>query len=543
MPLKLTVRNLEVFLTEGITVGGFPKTFREAVIFASRLEGVRYIWIDSLCIMQKSEEDTAQAFVEDWLSQSAVMDKIYHQSYLNLSATVAPDSSRGIFFPRNPKTLCEDEVILNVTDLARPGNEVDKQRRWTRTKSHLGCLVFNHRRAKLKSLWKKCKIIDASFWEDLIERAPVNTRGWVYQERLLAPRVLHFCGNQIAWECSEFDCSEIHPEGIPGVTLNMNGQVVKGDRLKGLTPAREGEMLRIARMDSINRPKFEDPDKDLPRIYTYELWKRIVEVYSQKNLSYPGDKLIALSGIARNFFEEKLTPVLDDAQVRHQYVAGMWEEYLESQLLWHVEVVFEKGQFCSNQAQRHADRAPSFSWASLDVPRGIIYGDFTDKDLLFQVRDVELRYKDPRNKFGLLEGADCRLLLNAHLREIEFRRLEQGIFGVPNGWRFIGASAIEGPTQWEPTDDFNGNNYLDSPESDTDVFEPSARIFCMLGGRGSRTDEDSDRYLYCLLLQLKGEHADRREFKRIGIAKVRGPAEEPTKEACMDSGVEEIYLA
>lgn len=540
MPFKLVIRNLETFLTEGITVEGLPKTFREAVIFASRLEGVRYIWIDSLCIIQKSEEDTAKAFVEDWLSQSALMDKIYHQSYLNLSATIASDSSMGIFFPRDPKTLCEDEVILNVTDLARPENEVDEQRGWTRIKSHLGCLIFRYRRAKLHSLWKKCKVVDASFWDDLIERAPVNTRGWVYQERLLAPRVLHFCGNQIAWECSEFDCSEIYPEGIPGVRLNTNGQLVEGDRLKGLTPEREGGMLREARLNSTKRIGFEDPDQGLTRLYTYELWKHIVEVYSRKDLSHPGDKLIALSGIARHFFQEKLTPVLDDPQPHHQYVVGMWEEYLESQLLWLVEWAWEDGKGYHNETTRHADRAPSFSWAAVDAPQGIIYGDFTNQDLFFQVKDIHIEYEDIRYKFGRVDAAGSRLLLNAHLKEIEFRSYDQTSMDVPNGWRVIGPDAEKDPPPWSES---NLSMYPDSPEGDADAFNADTKIFCMLGGRGLRTDSENDRYTYCLLLQLKDQHDGHRVFKRIGVAKARNFAGDELKEAFKGSMAEEMYLA
>jgi hypothetical protein len=31
----------------------------------------------------------------------------------------------------------------------------------------------------------------------------LSTRAWVIQERLLSPRALHFCSNQIFWKCSE----------------------------------------------------------------------------------------------------------------------------------------------------------------------------------------------------------------------------------------------------------------------------------------------------------------------------------------------------
>ncbi|KAH8653173.1 heterokaryon incompatibility protein-domain-containing protein, partial [Tricladium varicosporioides] len=67
-------------LEEGIELEAFPKTFREAFDFSCRL-GARYIWIDSICILQDS--------AEDWLDQSSIMDLVYNNSLCNLSATAA----------------------------------------------------------------------------------------------------------------------------------------------------------------------------------------------------------------------------------------------------------------------------------------------------------------------------------------------------------------------------------------------------------------------------------------------------------------------
>ena len=45
--------------------------------------------------------------------------------------------------------------------------------------------------------------------------APVNTRAWVVQERLLAPRTLHFGRDQLFWECRTFEACESFPGGLP----------------------------------------------------------------------------------------------------------------------------------------------------------------------------------------------------------------------------------------------------------------------------------------------------------------------------------------
>jgi hypothetical protein len=65
-PLCLTEENFPDF-QRGISLDSLPQTFRDAMQFASGL-GVRYIWIDSLCIKQRH--------VADWLSESAEMHEV-----------------------------------------------------------------------------------------------------------------------------------------------------------------------------------------------------------------------------------------------------------------------------------------------------------------------------------------------------------------------------------------------------------------------------------------------------------------------------------
>jgi hypothetical protein len=60
----------------------------------------------------------------------------------------------------------------------------------------------------------------------------------------------------------------------------------------------------------------------------YQVWNGVVKAYSQALLTVPGDKLIALSGIAK-----RMKPSVND----DTYVAGMWRTHFESALLWRVE--------------------------------------------------------------------------------------------------------------------------------------------------------------------------------------------------------------
>lgn len=69
------------------------ETFKDA-IKVTRSSGLKYIWIDSLCIIQDSQSD--------WLHESKLMSNVYKYSYCNISATAAANDTIGLFCERNP---------------------------------------------------------------------------------------------------------------------------------------------------------------------------------------------------------------------------------------------------------------------------------------------------------------------------------------------------------------------------------------------------------------------------------------------------------
>jgi hypothetical protein len=85
MPLKLTNVTLHDF-TKGLLLSSIPKTFRDAIEIARFCE-FEYIWINSLCIIQDSKED--------WEIESAVMGQVYKNSFCNISASSAINSTKG----------------------------------------------------------------------------------------------------------------------------------------------------------------------------------------------------------------------------------------------------------------------------------------------------------------------------------------------------------------------------------------------------------------------------------------------------------------
>jgi hypothetical protein len=494
--LRLDSKNITDF-KNGIRLKDLPRTFREAVEYAARLPRVGYIWIDSLCIKQGPEE------VEDWLKQSATMDRVYVEGFLNISATAATNSDGGLFFPREPELLLEDEITLNVDGM--PGANTDMAK--PQGKTHRNNL-------------QRCIILDASFWSNLVEKAPVNTRGWVLQERILAPRVLHFCHNQVAWECSEFDAAEGQPYGVPNFQLTSDG-VVEESRLKALDPEADGKRLRRIRLQGL-----DDPDVHLqPKIYALELWRRIVEVYSQTAITNPGDKLIALSGMARS-----IAPKIGTSENPAKYVAGLWNVHLASQLLWKIESVFRKSdsvfEHLSTAPQTY--RAPSFSWASIDVQRGhgITYAEVTDRDLLIEVDEISITPTSDTNVYGMVSSG--HLFIFGKLRKACLSPKPKGRYA----WTLLDREVLDVEE--------HSNVYLDCSARDGEsILGPDAGVYVVPAAFGDRTVPQESKYMTCLILQLIQGHENGPNFRRIGLTKLSPWAD--VKAFSSEHGILEVY--
>lgn len=106
--LRLTVGSLPT-LEAGFSKGRLPKTFRDAVSVTVDL-GIRYLWVDALCIIQDSVDD------QDWSHEASIMGDVYANSYITLAATTSPNSAGGLLHRRNPLAvwpcrLTADSVI------------------------------------------------------------------------------------------------------------------------------------------------------------------------------------------------------------------------------------------------------------------------------------------------------------------------------------------------------------------------------------------------------------------------------------------------
>jgi hypothetical protein len=165
-PPRTTKSNLEE-MKRGLSLADLPQKFQDAITVA-RAFGIKYVWIDSLCIIQDS--------FDDWVSESARMGQIYSDSLLVLAAAAGDDSYSG-FFSGNRQNIKQAKVSY-----CDQGNNDS-------------CLYV--RAAPLPHQFTRSHTRYS-------EPPPrLSTRGWTLQESLLAPRTLLYGEEEMSWECIE----------------------------------------------------------------------------------------------------------------------------------------------------------------------------------------------------------------------------------------------------------------------------------------------------------------------------------------------------
>ena len=286
-----------------------PKTFQDSIIYSLQL-GVHYLWVDALCILQDNPDD--------WQIESAKMGDIYRNSFLTLAATASKNGQGGCFSSYDDRVLPKEYELDSCQSAGTSIMVREKIQHW---------------------------IIPPS--AATLEHHPLLTRGWTFQERLLSPRVLHFCGGEMVWECQSQTVCECHgdaaksnptnqfSQSLQSLLSSQNSSTVRSQSrdLRPGTPSRNSEPG--------NRLTLGDPALS-------ELWHRIVEQYSALNLTKETDRLPALSGLA-----QRASSVLGN------YVAGLWSKTLVSNLMWRVNKLDMK----HGRPSKH--NGASWSWVSV----------------------------------------------------------------------------------------------------------------------------------------------------------------------------------
>ncbi|KAL8689103.1 MAG: hypothetical protein Q9218_005151 [Villophora microphyllina] len=272
--LKLTKTTFGT-MCSNIRLELLPPTFRDAVSITRKL-GYRYLWIDSLCIIQDDPSD--------WYRESQCMASVYASCVFTIAALWGTDSNAGCFIERNPLTT----QACCVGDW--PGGK-------------LFATSENRNRGQIL---------------DLVRPEPLFERGWVLQERLLSPRTIYYGPWELHWECREREANETTPDQV---TFGWQGRSLK-ERLSDLAEFAKTSQRRLPGMGRDLVKGYHDDT------YTsaYEVWTAIRDSYWNSSLTFHSDSLIAISGIAST---------IEDATWM-TYASGLWLEFFPVEILWSV---------------------------------------------------------------------------------------------------------------------------------------------------------------------------------------------------------------
>ena len=234
--------------------------------------------VTQLTLTQNSNE-------KDWEAESAKMADVYQNALLTIAATGSKNASGGCF--------------TKFVHLEMKGIHVDGRpytALCTRAVFHWGPT----RNVREENIF-----------------FPLLSRGWVYQERLLSPRMLHFGQQELIWECMEQ--SDCQCEALRKVDRPFSKMGFTMDEDLQLTDKQRGQ-----------------------------IWRRKVNDYSKLSLTFSSDRFPAMAGLAR---QESLR------RKEATYLAGLWSDTLICDLMWFTST---KKVLTSHQ------RAPSWSWAAIE---------------------------------------------------------------------------------------------------------------------------------------------------------------------------------
>jgi hypothetical protein len=279
------------------------------------------------------------------------MDEIYFNSTLNISATEG--TSNGLDFDRNTLTInpCRTVII---------GSETQRE-------------------INLEAFSEKCSL--------RVSEGSLNKRGWVFQERTLAPRIVHFTKDQVFWECHSLEASETLPQGRPGPKPPTSKCYIFHNAPGGIS----SQQMR-------------------------QQWYDLVAEYSRTQLSFTNDRLLAISGVAKRY---GLAMRLE----KSNYLAGIWKEGLPLSLLWFQNdperVDWRSVQTPPDSNAAETELAPSWSWAS--ITGGVMTVNGKELSAIPTVVGTWIERRSP----NIFDGVNsCRLRLRGPVCKLRRRILD-----------------------------------------------------------------------------------------------------------------------
>ncbi|KAH8657945.1 heterokaryon incompatibility protein-domain-containing protein [Xylariales sp. PMI_506] len=374
-PATTTLSNIDDRM-RGITFHDLPIVFQQAISITRGL-GVSYIWIDSLCIIQDSQED--------WERESSRMCEYYRNSSFTIATASSPDSTV-------PFLGLRDET-------------------WLPVEFRFAGTVIYAQKSPVAS-------------ED---SGQLFTRAWTWQESVLSSRTIYFTPSDLIWECrTQYDSHHYRTEFSEHSHLGLSWLVsgfTDGDKQKSEESSEDksetgdlsyDDSRSIASHQSFQRSINSDgadisensdsSEEEDEGVTVRRQWNTLVKRYTRRKLTFLEDKLPALSGVA-SLLHKKLCC---------EYYAGLWENGLEKSLCWQLE---------DNDTQRLGYQprsfvAPSWSWASITQAVEPYLDEFEDPELFdckFVIEEVDTQTPG-LNPFGRVTSG--HLIVSGRVAEV-----------------------------------------------------------------------------------------------------------------------------
>lgn len=293
-----------------------PRTHQDAITLC-RVLGVRYVWIDSLCIVQ---DDKA-----DWEREAQQMGSCYANAYLTVCAAQGNSCLDGFLGRTVPSRVINVPFTSSINPSVSGSYSLFAAPRQF-APLQIETDIFGDGRALMDFMredpprnpyrftmhsYDPYGQVDYCHWKK---------RGWIFQEMMLSPRMLLFTEAMV--------------------------HLCVGDKLLQSEdgPRREGRFQVPSHMLQRDR---ESPELESDAL---DQWRVLVSAYSSRSLTYDEDRLPALSALTRIWA----------AKIEGKYLAGLFSSDLHHGLLWAHFGMRTTTQFLNPGPESHYI-APSWS--------------------------------------------------------------------------------------------------------------------------------------------------------------------------------------
>ncbi|KAF4344553.1 het domain protein [Fusarium beomiforme] len=273
---QTTIKNLNTRLVD-FSVDELPKTLSDTVQAVRQL-GLKWIWIDSLCIVQDDEDD--------WAREAVKMAAIYQNALVTIGADSSEDAKAGLYNEKSSSMFSENDSFGICSRLS--------------TGEESSIFLFPDQKTRLDR-----SVTNLRDMGDILSHCSLRDRGWAMQERILSPRIIHFAADQLYWEC--YHGIQESEDKLLWVGRNINIPKL-AHRVK---PANDGK----------------EKEKEVNSLLRYWYVHLVGGDYSRRSLTFSDDKLLAISGVAKTF--DNIHPL--------GYMAGHWcedDDELVKSLCW-----------------------------------------------------------------------------------------------------------------------------------------------------------------------------------------------------------------